>query len=155
MLLFGAGLFAGLLLTPLQRDLATRWPWVGATPAGLFATPNLIWQATRDWPLLRHLETLSESQLAHVAPVDFLVEQVLMMHPITLPIWGTGLVVFFFRWGREVRVLGWTYVVCLVLLLVLNGKAYYLAAAYPMLPAGAPSVSAGSCGGGAPARSGP
>ena len=135
-LVFGAGLAVGLLLTSLRRDLATPWPWMGLVLAGLFATPNLLWQAAHDWPLLRHAQALSESQLVHVARIDFVVEQVLMMHPLTLPIWGAGLVFFFTRRGKQFRVLGWAYVVCFALLIVLQGKPYYLAPAYPMLLAG-------------------
>ena len=135
-LVFGAGLAAGLLLTSLRRDLTTPWPWLGSLLAGLFAMPNLLWQAAHDWPLLRHAQALSESQLVHVARIDFVAEQVLMMHPLTLSIWGAGLVFFFTRRGKHFRVLGWAYVVCFALLLALQGKPYYLAPAYPMLLAG-------------------
>lgn len=135
-LVFGAGLAAGLLLTPLRRDLITPWPWTSAVLASAFAAPNLVWQVTHDWPLLRHVQALSESQLAYVAPTDFIIEQILMMHPVTLPIWGAGLVVFFTRREKGFRVLGWTYVACFALLLVLQGKPYYLAPAYSMLLAG-------------------
>lgn len=135
-LLFAAGLFVGLLLSPYRGDLNTAWPWAGAVLAAAFALPNLIWQAGHEWPVVRHAKALSESQLAFVGRFDFLVEQVLMLHPITLPIWGAGLYYFFSGRARRFRILGWTYVVCLGLLLVLRGKPYYLAPAYPMLLAG-------------------
>jgi hypothetical protein len=141
-LVFGAGLALGLLLTSLRRDLTTPWPWTGAALAGLFAMPNLLWQAAHEWPLLRHAQALSESQLVHVARLDFVVEQVLMLHPLTLPLWGAGLVFFFTRRGKPFRVLGWAYVVCFALLLTLQGKPYYLAPAYPMLLAGGAVVGA-------------
>lgn len=123
-LLFAAGLFVALLLSPYRNDLKTPWPWAGAALAGAFALPNMIWQAGHDWPLLRHAQALSESQLALVGRLDFLVEQVLMLHPITFPIWGAGLYYFFSGRGRRFRILGWTYAVCLGLLLVLRGKPY-------------------------------
>jgi hypothetical protein len=54
------------------------------------------------------------------------------------PLWIAGLIYFF--WGgfsqdRRYRMLGWMYVVPLVLFVLGKGRGYYLAAAYPMLMA--------------------
>ena len=50
------------------------------------------------------------------------------------PLWIAGLYFCFFSpAGRRYRLLGWMYVVPLLLFVVAQGRAYYLAAAYPML----------------------
>jgi hypothetical protein len=64
----------------------------------------------------------------------FLAQQLLLMHPLSAPVWIAGLR-YYFRDadGRRFRVLGWTYVILLLCMLVLNGRVYYMAPAYPML----------------------
>ena len=42
MLIFGAGLVAGLILTPERRILASGWVWGGGAIAFLLFAPNLI-----------------------------------------------------------------------------------------------------------------
>jgi hypothetical protein len=59
-----------------------------------------------------------------------------MMHPVLFPVWLAGLGFFLFGRGTRYRTLGWIYVVLLVTFIVLHGKDYYLAPAYPMLLAG-------------------
>ena len=44
-----AGVAVATLLTPLRRDLATRWPWLGALAGVLILSPNLYWQLANDW----------------------------------------------------------------------------------------------------------
>jgi hypothetical protein len=54
-----------------------------------------------------------------------------------LPIWVAGLIFYFsIPGGRRYRLLGWLYLIPLVIFIVLRGRSYYLAPAYPMLLAG-------------------
>ena len=56
------------------------------------------------------------------------------MNPGTLPLWLAGLFwLFGSRDGRRYRVIGIIYLVTLAEFIVLHGKSYYLAPAYPML----------------------
>jgi len=67
-------------------------------------------------------------------PVAFFSVQAAFLNPITLPLWAAGLAwVFFSPAGKRWRVLGWTYLVMLVIFIALHGKNYYLVPAYPML----------------------
>ena len=65
---------------------------------------------------------------------------------LTIPLWVAGLWFYFFApAGKRYRLLGWMYMIPLVLFLLAQGRSYYLAPAYPPLLAGGPSpVSAGS-----------
>ena len=69
------------------------------------------------------------------SPLDFLKGQILGMHPLTLPIWLSGLLAyFFFAPLKKFRIFGWIFlVVCLLLLLNGASRDYYLTPAYPML----------------------
>ena len=61
----------------------------------------------------------------------------LLLHPLTLPIWVAGLFYYLFSTdAKPYRFLGWTYLILFVLMIILNGKAYYLAPVYPLLFAG-------------------
>lgn len=135
-LLFGFGVFVGLLLTWHRRELRTPWPWLGALLAFVIASPHIAWQAAHGWPLFEHMRALSQTQLAYHNRVDLLLEHVLDLHPFTAPIWMLGLVYLFFASGGRYRVLAWTFVASFSVLMIMKGKAYYLAGAYPMLIAG-------------------
>ena len=69
-----------------------------------------------------------------LGPGQYFLQQMILVHPLTAPIWFAGLAALFFsaRW-KPYRFLGWTYVVCYAVLFVLHGKSYYLAPVYPML----------------------
>jgi hypothetical protein len=135
MLLFGFGLAVGLLLTPYRSYYRNKWLWLAALIALIIFLPNLLWQYSQGWPLFEHMRALSESQLVNVQPFSFLSGQ-LLMNLFSSPIWLTGLFfVLFSASGRTWRPLGWLYVAILVVLLILSGKTYYLAPAYPLLMA--------------------
>jgi hypothetical protein len=69
-----------------------------------------------------------------MSPIAFLQEQILLAHPLLLPVWLLGLCYFFFlRMGRDFRLFGWISVAVFVLLVTLRGKPYYAAPVYPAL----------------------
>jgi 4-amino-4-deoxy-L-arabinose transferase-like glycosyltransferase len=47
-----AGLGAGLLATRARRWLLSPYLYGGAALAVLIALPNILWQATHDWPFI-------------------------------------------------------------------------------------------------------
>ena len=141
MLLFAFALSLGLLLTPARRHLRTPWPWVGGAIALVIFSPNLIWQIQNGFPTLEFLRNLNRDVMGQVSPGDFLIGQVLYLHPFLVPVWGVGLWWYLFSSdGRPYRLLGWVFVVTLTALLVADSKVYYLAPAFPML------LAAGSVG---------
>lgn len=133
MLLFAGGAVLALLLTPHRRLLGTPWPWVAALIAVAVWSPNLYWQLREGWPVVEHMTVLAERQLQHVDPMIFLLVQILM-NPWGAPLWLLGLWWCLTRpEGRPWRPLAWIYLANLAVLLLLSGKVYYLAPAYPML----------------------
>ena len=55
-------------------------------------------------------------------------------------LWGAGLWYFFSKRGARYRVFGWAYLILFVLFIVIRGKSYFLAPAYPPLFAGGAMV---------------
>ncbi len=145
MVFFIAGLFVGILATPLRKDLLTPWPWGGLGIAFLIFSPNLWWQIRNGWPTLEFLTALNRGTMSRIPLQEFLLGQVLYVHPTNALLWVTGLCYFLFNRravspeagpGSRYRLLAWIYLTVLAILVVAKGKIYYLGPAYPMLIAG-------------------
>lgn len=135
MLIFGGGIVLGLLLTPLRRSLASPWIWIGGAIALLLFLPNLLWNIQHHFPFLELQQNIRRSgRDVPLGPIDFFVQEILAMHPLTLPIWLAGLWFYLFsRRGRPWRTLGWAWVGTAVVIVAVSPRIYYLFPAYPVL----------------------
>jgi hypothetical protein len=133
--LFGFGIVVGLLLTEQRRFLLDKWLWLGGLAALLVFLPNLLWNIHYHWPFLQLMHNIrAEGRDVVLGPAQYFIQQTILVHPLTAPIWIAGLLALFFSVRlRPYRFLAWTYVVCYGVLFVLHGKNYYLAPVYPML----------------------
>ncbi|MGH9515087.1 MAG: glycosyltransferase family 39 protein [Terriglobales bacterium] len=125
----------GLLLTEQRRVFFTKWIWLGGLAGFLIFLPNLLWNIHYHWPFLELMHNIRAEGRDVVLPAgQFFVQQTLLLHPVTAPIWITGLIAFFVSERlRPYRVLGWSYLICYAVFFALHGKNYYLAPIYPML----------------------
>lgn len=130
-----AGITAGLVLTPYRRQFLTPGPWIAAGVAGLIFAPHVAWQVANGWPTREFIHNATTQKMADMPAGPFLAAQVLLLHPITAPLWLTGLI-----WSLTSRQAGRWRVgaiafVTAALILIVNGKsrAEYLAPAYPIL----------------------
>jgi hypothetical protein len=151
---FAFGIVAGLLLTEHRRFLKSPWIWFGGLAAFLIFLPNLLWLVRHNFPFLELMHNIRESGRDVVrSPIAFIADQALIMNPILFPLWVGGLVWLFVGKTKEqrhgekgeqgkrnlpndrghYRIFGWAYVVMLITFIVLKGKNYYLAPAYPIL----------------------
>ncbi len=132
---FAAALLAGLLLTRQRKLLFTPWILVGGAIALLIFSPNLIWNIQHHWPfleLMRNIRATGKDVI--LSPGMYLVQQVLMLNPISCPFWFGGLLFYFFsRDAKNYRNFGWTFVITILLFMITHGKDYYSAPAYVML----------------------
>jgi len=131
---FVAGLVAGLALTQARRHMASRWFWAGAGLAFLMFLPNLIWLVRHDfisYTFLKfiHARDVGEGRAAGYWKNQFLVD----VNPAATPLWIAGLIALFRE--RRYRVLGWMWVVPVVVFWLNKGRFYYVAEAYPVLVA--------------------
>ncbi len=131
---FAVALAAGIILTPLRRHLRTPWPWLGALVALLVFAPNLVWQVRHGFPTLEDLRNVSRTgKNVVLGPGAFVGQQVLVTHPLLVPLWLAGLVWLFRAERGRYRALGWTFVVFFALMFAFKAKHYYLAPIYPVL----------------------
>ncbi len=130
-----AGIVVGVLATDLRRQLTSRWLWGGVALSLLIFLPNLIWQWQHNFISLQFLQSIHARDVAIGRADDFLLEQLFVTaSSITVPLWLLGLVYYWFLpAGKRFRLLGWMYVVPLVLMWWMEGRSYYLGPAYPML----------------------
>jgi dolichyl-phosphate-mannose-protein mannosyltransferase len=143
--LFGLGIVVGLLLTQHRRAFLNKWIWLGGLAAFLVFLPNVLWNIHYDWPFLQLMRAIrAEGRDVVLPPVQYFVQQTLLVHPLTAPIWITGLFAFLFSPRLKVyRPLGLSYLITYTIFFVLHGKNYYLASIYPMLlAAGAVVIAA-------------
>ncbi len=135
----GAGLIVGLALTPARRHFLDKWLWVGGALAALLFLPHVIWEVNHQFPTAEFIQNVTAEKNLPLTPWAFLLQSILMVQPLTLPIWLGGLAFFFLSsQGRTYQALGWIYLsVVAILLISTNSKPYYLAPAFLMLlPAG-------------------
>jgi hypothetical protein len=141
----GAGIAAGLLLTHHRRLLGTMGPWSAGAIAALLFAPHVVWQIQHDWPTVEFVRNAAEQKMVAVSPAQFFLDQLLMTHPLTFPVWAAGL--WWLLAGperRRWRILALTFLTPLAILLASRtSRAYYLGPAYPPLfAAGAVAIAA-------------
>ena len=146
---FGLGIVAGLLLTEQRRAFLDKWIWLGGLAAFLIFLPNLLWNIHHDWPFAQLIHNIkADGRDVVLGPIQFFLQQLLLVNPLTLPIWLRGLLFLLFSARlRPYRALGWCYLVCYAVFFVLHGKIYYLAPVYPMLLAAGAVVIEGAIDG--------
>jgi dolichyl-phosphate-mannose-protein mannosyltransferase len=134
MLLFGGAFVIALLLTRERRELARPWIWIAGGIALLLFLPNVLWQVRHGFPTIEDLQNVKRmGKNVVLSPAQFVGQQILLLHPLLSPIWLAGLGSFLFGRASRPRVLGWTYLVLLALMIALKAKNYYLTPIYPML----------------------
>jgi uncharacterized membrane protein YfbV (UPF0208 family) len=135
---FGFAVIVGLLLTGERKALAHKWIWIAGLIAFVIFLPNLIWNIQHHWPFLELMRNIRASgRDIPFTPLGYIRAQILLMTPVTFPVWLLGALYFlFWREARPFRVLGWTFISVLLVFIVLDGKDYYAAPVYPMVFAG-------------------
>jgi hypothetical protein len=133
-LLFAGAVVAALLLTRERREFVKPWIWIGGAVALLLFLPNIVWQIRHGFPTIEDLQNVKRmGKNVVLGPVEFIRQQIQLLHPFLFPIWLAGLVSFLAGRGSRMRVLGWTYLVLLAVMIASKAKNYYLAPIYPML----------------------
>ncbi len=131
MAFFLVALLAALLLT--RRDLLrTPWTLAGVALMLVIVAPYLHWQISNHWPTWEFLQNgRREGKNKLLAPIPFLVTQVVNLGGVTIFVWFPGLVWLLRR--KPWRFLGLTYVFFLLGMMLMHSKDYYVAPIYPIL----------------------
>jgi hypothetical protein len=108
--------------------------------AGLIAfalfLPFLLWNAVSGSASFQYWASYSANHGVADSPFDFLAKQILIMNPLSVPLWAAGPWYFFSKRGARYLVFGWAYLILFVLFIALQGTSYFLAPAHPPLFAG-------------------
>lgn len=133
--IFALALLVGLLLTPERRLLFTTWILAGGGIALLIFLPNLIWNVQHHWPFLELMHNIRVTGKDVVLPPGaYVLEQILMMNPLTFPFWLGGLLFYFMSpEARTYRAFGFAFLVTIGCFFALHGKDYYSASAYGLV----------------------
>ncbi|MFT4741742.1 MAG: hypothetical protein ACI9L9_002536 [Marivirga sp.] len=131
-LVWGLGIFTGLLFYQKGSLFKNKWLYISASLAVLLFLPNLLWQIANDLPLLKHLKALNESQLEGISPWSFLLEQLALPFTFTISLIGIG-GFFFDDKLKKYKMLGITALIIFASMWLLHAKAYYVFALYPLL----------------------
>jgi len=109
-------------------------PWIVKLNVPAVALPNVLWQALHGWPFLGVAGADVGGKAVGRSPLGFLLQQALFVGPASAPVWLAGLWRLGVRPLRpELRTLAIAYVVVLAIVVVANGKAYYVTPIYPAL----------------------
>lgn len=135
MLIFGAGIVIGMVLTPQRRLLLSPWPWIGGAIAFLLFLPNLLWNIQHHFPFLEMVANTQRSgRNVALSPLTFFVQEAVTLFPLTLPVWLAGLwFLLFSAAGRPYRALGWAWLFTAAVIATLSPRIYYLYPAMPLL----------------------
>jgi 4-amino-4-deoxy-L-arabinose transferase-like glycosyltransferase len=129
---FIAGILGGMLLTGARRYFLSGWFWGGVAVALVIFLPNFLWQVRHGFISVHFLQHIHARDVGEGRAHGFWRGQfIICANVFAAPLWIAGVVGFLCD-GRY-RMLGWMYVIPLVLFVVGKGRGYYLAAAYPML----------------------
>ncbi|MFD0822548.1 glycosyltransferase family 39 protein, partial [Micromonospora zhanjiangensis] len=116
---------AGLLLAGHRRTVASHWLWAGAAIALLVGAPNLIYQATHDWPQFTMAGAIARDKGTE-SRLMFLPMQLVLLGLFLAPVWMAGLVRLLRDPAlRPARSLAFAYPVCCALVLLSGGQPYY------------------------------
>ena len=132
---FGLGLLAAIILTSQRKNLLTRWPYLAGLLAGGIFLPYIIWNIGHNFAHLEFIRNATNYKYANLTPIDFISGQLLLLHPVNLPVWLSGLYFYFFnKKGKTYRLLGIIWLM-VFLIFIINGhsKAEYMSPAYPLL----------------------
>jgi hypothetical protein len=131
-LFFGLALVIGLLFSEHRRTLLRPWIWLGGLIALAIFLPNVIWEVRHHFATFELLNNIAHSHKnAPVTPLSFFTGQIVLMHPLTLPVWLAGLVWLLAQ--PRYRALGVMWIALFVEFVVMKGKVYYIGPSYPML----------------------
>ncbi len=126
------GLLPALALTK-HRVLFAKIHFYGAMVLALsLISPNIIWQIQNDFPVLKHMKELQETQLVNVSSTDFLKEQFFFFIGSVFILIAGFISFFSYQPFKNYRFLFWSYIFSIVIFLFLHAKGYYAIGLYPI-----------------------
>ncbi|MBD8346562.1 glycosyltransferase family 39 protein [Dysgonomonas sp. HGC4] len=127
------GLLPALLLTELRKVYTNKHLYFSAILALVLILPNLIWQYQNDFPVFKHLEELTKTQLENSSRFTFLSEQIMFFLGSLFVILAAFAAFFIYEPFRKYQVFFWSFLFTLVVFTYFKAKGYYAIGLYPIL----------------------
>jgi hypothetical protein len=132
-LMWAAAMAIGLALCGPRAVFRSRDLWIGVAIAVVIALPNVIWQAAYGFPFLELVRNDNSGNFLG-GPIGFVIGQLWLLNLVLAPLCITGIIAPFVQARlAKFRFLAVTFVMMGVLIVLTNGKAYYMAGAYPTI----------------------
>ncbi len=136
-LYLGLGIFLAILLTKKRTHLLCWQFWVGGIIAFVIILPYIIWHISKDMIVLEYYKNYSSGKTSGITPIDFLMNHIVTLNPLTLPVWILGIYYFLFnKEGKKYNLLGIAFLIVSIFCIITKTKYYLLTPVFPVLFAG-------------------
>jgi hypothetical protein len=126
------GSMPAVLVTRFRRIFFNKHLYYALLLALLIISPNIVWQWRNDFPVIHHMNELSETQLVNVKRSDFLKEQLLFFISSLFIIVLAWLSFIVYQPHKKFIPVLWSFVFTLLLFIYLKAKGYYAIGLYPV-----------------------
>lgn len=128
-----AGLLLGIAASAKRNLLLQPALWKAALLALILLLPNIIWQVSYQFPVVKHMQVLKETQLDNNSVLGFLKGQMLFFMG-SIPLIIASLVAFIsFKPFKTYRLIGIAFICTLAIFALLRAKDYYAIGLYPVI----------------------
>jgi hypothetical protein len=138
----GAGIAAGMILTPMRKWFKVPSPWIAAGIASIIFLPYIIWNIRHELAHLEFARNASVYKYALLDPATFLLGMIPNYNAAAVPVWLLGLWGLFKNEQKDLRFIFYAVITVLAILL-LNGHSkteYFNPAVVILFAAGAVQI---------------
>jgi hypothetical protein len=126
------GLAPAILMTRHRSIFLRRELYFAMLLFLLLIMPNLVWQYSNDFPVIRHLAILTEKQLVNVDRLSFLQSQVMFFLGSVFILAAALYALVWYKPFENYTVFFWAMVFTLLVFLYFRAKDYYAMGIYPI-----------------------
>lgn len=126
------GFLPAVLLTEQRKVFTKKEFYITAVLALLLISPNLAWQYNSNFPVVRHLKELADTQLVNVDRIGFLKSQLLFLTGSFFVIISGLYALLFYSPFKKYRAFFWSIFFTLIVFIYFKAKDYYAIGLYPI-----------------------
>ena len=126
------GLLPAILFTRFRKIFVKKEFYFAFIVGLLLILPNLVWQYKNNFPVIHHLDELTNTQLVHVDRLDFLKSQLLYFAGALLVIISALYALLFYKPFEKYKTFFGAIIFTLIVFVYFKAKAYYAVGLYPI-----------------------
>lgn len=126
------GLLPAILLSRQRKIMAKRELYLALILGLVLIAPNLLWQYSNQFPVVRHMKLLSDTQLVNLDRIGFLKEQLLFFIGSFFVIIAALYALLFYKQFEKYRFFFASIFFTLIVFLYFKAKGYYAIGLYPI-----------------------